>query len=406
MPIYKYKAFTDTGKNIEGELEAASYTAAQRKLKSQNYYVKEIEEDTAKRDRSIFPFLSKLFYRIPRKDIGVFVRSLGTLLGANIPLDTAITDVWEQTGNRYLKNIVAEMKAGIIEGKTLSAVFGEHKDIFPPVYESMIRVGEATGSYEEILNRLADMEEKNADLKNKGFNALFYPIIMVVISIGVVLFLLTFVVPMIEEIFINMNAELPFITRFVLGVSDFLEKFLPIIILLVFTGIFFLYRYIETDEGRMKKDTIILKIPYFGDLFRKIIVNRFAQNLGALLSSNVPLLTSIEIVADTVGNELFKKELKDSIDDIKEGSSFKDSIKNSKILPHLVRGMIAAGESTDRISELLLKVAVMMESEVDISIKRLTTLLEPLMIIGLGGMVFVILLAIMLPIYQLTQHIK
>lgn len=391
---------------MEGEIEAASAMVAQKKLKAQNYYIKEIEEDTAKRDRDLFPFLSRLFYRIPRKDIGVFIRSLGTLLGAGISLDAAIHDVWETVSNRNLKNIIAQMKSGIVEGKTLSGVFADHPDIFPKVYESMVKVGEATGSYEKILNQLADMEEKNADLKNKSFNALFYPIIMVFISVGVVIFLLTYVVPMIEEIFINMNAELPLITRVVLWISNFLQNFLPVIVLAIGGGIFFLMKYIDTPEGKLKKDTILLRIPYLGDLFRKIVVNRFAQNLGALLAANVPLLTSLEIVSGTVGNEVFRNELMAAREEIKEGSSFRDSIKNSVVLPHLVRGMIAAGESTDRIADLLLKVAAMMENEVDISVKRLTTLLEPVMILFLGGMVFVIMLAIMLPIYQLTQHIK
>ncbi len=406
MPIFKYKGFSETGKPVEGEIEAASAMVAQKKLKAQNYYIKEIEEDTAKRDRDLFPFLSRLFYRIPRKDIGVFIRSLGTLLGAGISLDAAIHDVWETVSNRNLKNIIAQMKSGIVEGKTLSGVFADHPDIFPKVYESMVKVGEATGSYEKILNQLADMEEKNADLKNKSFNALFYPIIMVFISVGVVIFLLTYVVPMIEEIFINMNAELPLITRVVLWISNFLQNFLPVIVLAIGGGIFFLMKYIDTPEGKLKKDTILLRIPYLGDLFRKIVVNRFAQNLGALLAANVPLLTSLEIVSGTVGNEVFRNELMAAREEIKEGSSFRDSIKNSVVLPHLVRGMIAAGESTDRIADLLLKVAAMMENEVDISVKRLTTLLEPVMILFLGGMVFVIMLAIMLPIYQLTQHIK
>ena len=234
MAMYRYKAFNNAGKQIEDYIEASTLQIARAKLKQQGMYVREIHEDILKRDREIFPQLSKLLYRISSKDMGLFARQLGTLLGAGISLNQALTDVWEQTENPNFKKVIGQMKEDVVSGKSLSESIAAHPDVFPPVYENMVKVGEATGTYELTLNRLAELEEKNAELKGKAITALVYPGIMLFVSIGVVMFLLTSVVPQIETMFAQFEgAELPLPTRIVLAVSSIVRNYWYILILFV-----------------------------------------------------------------------------------------------------------------------------------------------------------------------------
>lgn len=406
MPHYQYTAFSNTGQKVTGVIEAPSPQAATQKLKSQNFYVRELREDSAKRDRDLFPFLSNLLYRIKRKDAGLFARQLGTLLGAGIPLNEALSDIGDQTENVHLKKIIQEMKQQVIEGKSLSEAMAQHSNVFPPVYESMVRVGEATGNYEPTLKRLADLEERNEELKARAITAMIYPAFMLLISVGVVFFLMTSVVPQLSDLFSGFKAELPFITRTVIGLSKFFSAFWYVMILAAFGGIYAFVRYRKTPEGRHKTDKFILRIPFFGGLLRRIQVGLFCRNLGILVESQVPLLDALKIVAGTITNSIFIDELNAAIQQIKEGSSLRESMRNSVILPQMARGMIAAGESTDRLSELLIKAAEIMESEVDSAVRRMTQSLEPIMIVFLGGIVAAIMAAVMLPMYKMTEYIK
>lgn len=282
----------------------------------------------------------------------------------------------------------------------------QHSNVFPPVYESMVRVGEATGNYEPTLKRLADLEERNEELKARAITAMIYPAFMLLISVGVVFFLMTSVVPQLSDLFSGFKAELPFITRTVIGLSKFFSSFWHVMILGAFGGIYAFVRYRKTPEGRHKTDKFILRIPFFGSLLRRIQVGLFCRNLGILVESQVPLLDALKIVAGTITNSIFIDELNAAIQQIKEGSSLRESMRNSVILPQMARGMIAAGESTDRLAELLIKAAEIMESEVDSAVRRMTQSLEPIMIVFLGGIVAAIMAAVMLPMYKMTEYIK
>ncbi|MFO1525588.1 MAG: type II secretion system F family protein [Turneriella sp.] len=406
MPHYQYTAFSPKGQKITDVIEASSPQAATQKIKAMGFYVKTLREDSAKRDRELFPFLSNILYRIKRKDAGIFARQLGTLLGAGIPLNEALSDIGEQTENIHLKKIIQEMKQQVIEGKSLSEAMNKHANVFPPVYESMVRVGEATGNYEPTLKRLADLEERNEELKARAITAMIYPMFMLLISVGVVFFLMTSVVPQLSDLFSGFKAELPLITRIVIGLSRFFSSFWHVMILAAFGGVYAFVRYRKTPEGRHKIDKMIMRIPFFGGLLRRIQVGLFCRNLGILVESQVPLLDALKIVAGTITNSIFIDELNSASQQIKEGSSLRESLRNSVILPQMARGMIAAGESTDRLAELLIKAAEIMESEVDSSVRRMTQSLEPIMIVFLGGIVAAIMAAVMLPMYKMTEYIK
>ena len=406
-PVYRYKALDASGRLTEDMIEAASVQMAQKKLKQQGSYVTELKEDTVKRDRDFFPALSKLLYRIPGKDLGLFAKQLGILLGAGIPLNVALSDVWVQCTNPNLKKILGQMKEDIVAGKSLSEAMEEHKNVFPPVYKSMVQVGEATGSYEKTLNRLAELEEKNAELKSKAITALVYPGIMALVSIGVVLFLLTSVVPQIETLFANFKgAELPLPTRIVLGVSNAFRDFWYLMVIGSISAFAGWQSWKQTDKGKIQWDKIRLKIPLMGSIQNKIIVSRFSRNLGILLESSVPLLTALEIIGGTVGSELFNQEIKNAIQEIREGQSMKDSLKHSEILPSMAKGMMAAGEASDKMGDVLLKIADITEAEVDAAVRGLTNALEPIMIVFMGIVVGGIMIAVMMPLYKMSELIK
>jgi len=405
MAIYQYKAFNLQGKEITGHLDAPNSQAAHAKLKKQSLYVKELREDTGKRDRQLFPFLSQFLYHIPRKDIGLFARQLGTLLGAGISLENALEDIIDQTRNKNLQKTITEIKADITEGKKLSEAMAVHSDIFPAIYENMVKIGEATGSYESTLNRLADLEEKNAELRNKAITALIYPILMMLLTVSVVLFLLVSVVPQIESIFNSYKAELPLPTKIVIFLSHGVKRFWPILILGSILLSFLYHRYRSTPAGKLKTDEKILKIPILGAINKKLEVSKFARNLGSMLQSNVQLLGALQISKEIAGNEVFRQELVSMIKMIEEGDTLKNAVRQSIFLPHMIKGMIAAGEASDRLSELINKTADILESELDTAVKGFTKSLEPIIIIIMGLAIGVILFAIMMPIYKMTTMI-
>jgi general secretion pathway protein F len=406
MPIYQYRAFNKAGQEVTGHIDAPNPQNAQSKLKKQNLYIKELKEDTGKRDRELFPFLSKIINRIPRKDIGLFARQLATLLGAGIAINDALADIIDQTNNKNFQKIITEIRARVIEGKSLSEALAEHGDVFPPIYENMVRIGEATGNYESILGRLADVEDKNAELRGKVSSALIYPVIMLILSIGVVLFLLTFVIPQITGIFKTFNAPLPLPTRMVMWWSDTVISLWPVIVLGILGIAYGIYAFKKTPSGKLKMDQFLVKTPIFGKLLIKLEVSRFTRNLGILLLSNVPLLKALEIVTATATNEIFRLELQAAAKKVEEGGKLIESLRSSTFIPHMIKGMMSAGEATDKLGELTIKAATIQENELDTTVRSLTAALQPVIIVFLGGVVFFILISVMLPIFKLSSLIQ
>ncbi len=407
MAIYKYLAIDKKGKSIKGILEAPSQTQARRILKQKNLYLKSLEEDIEKRERELFPFLSKIIYRVPRKDVALFARELGTLLDAGISLDNSLQNIIEHTENLVLKKAIIQIKSDILEGESFSNAIEKHKDIFPEVYSHLIRVGEQTGTYEKALLRLADLEEANLKLKNKVITALFYPVIMLFFLGGIMIFLLSVVIPQIQEMFIQLNVELPLITRIVIGISNlFISWRIVIPIILGITIVFFFQKWYQTLEGRKKFESIILKLFFLGNLIRKVVLARFSRNLGVMLENRVSLITALQVVSKIVNHKIFEQEILNAIDKIKEGVKVSEAFQNSIIMTYMIKGMISAGESSDELGNMVLKIADILDDEVDATIQRFSTLIEPAMIVIMGGMIAIIMSAILLPIYNLTRYIQ
>lgn len=407
MPVFRYQAVNKKGKNEKGILDAAHVAAARQILRSRGLIVRQLAEDEEKRDRELFPFLAKILYRVPRKDVALFTRQLGTLLEAGIPLDRSLQNITEQTENPYLKKALIEMKGNIIEGEALSTAMAKHDSIFPDLYANLVSVGEQTGTYEKSLLRLADLEEANLRMKNKVFSALLYPLIMMVVLGTVLTFLMTVVIPQIQELFASLNAELPFITRFVIGVSNLFSFpwiFLPIII--VAASVYGFQTWVGTATGRRQYEELILAIPLVGSLMQKSLLARFTRNLGVMLESRVSLIVSLQVCSRIVDHTIFAAEIKVAIDRIREGSGITDGFRDSVILTHLVRGMLSAGEATDRIAPMISKIADILEDEVDAAVQRFSTLLEPAMMVIMGLMIGGIMAAVLMPMYNLTKQLQ
>lgn len=406
MALYSYVALTKKGKEEKGIVDAPSPQAARNKLKAKGLVVRSLKEDTEKKERELFPFLAKLLYRIPRKEVGLFVRQLGTLIGAGIPLDKALANIIDQTENQYFKKVMIEMRAQITEGSSLSKAMEKHPHVFPLQYPSLVSVGERTGEYEKTLMRLADLEEASAELKSKVQVAMIYPFIMGLLSFAVAIFLLTVVIPQIQELFNQFDTELPLITRIVIGISNALTNYWWLMLLVIGGSSYGFMRFKNSEEGKKKWDSFILKVPIFGSLLKKVMISGFARNLGVLLNNRVPLITSLEIVSISVNNYIFQMEIKDAILKIKEGAKISEAFQGSQILSPMVLGMLAAGEITDQVPEMMNKLADIFDSEVNNAVKSMTQSLEPIMIIVMGGIIFVIMAAIMSPMYKLTQEIQ
>ncbi len=407
MPVYKYIAIDKKGKEVKGILDSTTITQARRILRQQNLFVKTIEEDIEKRERELFPFLSKLIYRISRKEVALFARELGTLLDAGIPLDRSLQNIIEQTENIYLKKALIEIKSDILEGNSLSKALRKHPQIFPEIYPNLIEVGEQTGTYERSLLRLADLEESNLKLKNKVITALFYPMIMLFFLGGIMIFLLSVVIPQIQEMFIQLNVELPLITKIVIGISNLFVSWKLIIIIPIFIAFYYYFsKWYNTEKGRIQLETFILKIPLLGSLLKKVVLARFSRNLGVMLENKVNLISALQIVSKIVDHKIFEKEIIKAIDKIKEGSKISEAFMDSVILTYMVKGMLSAGESSDSLATMVLKIADILDDEVDSTIQRFSTLIEPAMIVLMGGMIAIIMSAILLPIYNLTRYIQ
>jgi general secretion pathway protein F len=406
MALYSYVAFGKNGKEEKGIVDANSPQAARNKLKAKGLYVRSLKEDTEKKERELFPFLTKILYRISRKEVGLFVRQLGTLIGAGIPLDKSLANIIDQIENQNFKKVIIEMRAQITEGSSLSKAMEKHRHVFPLQYSSLVSVGERTGEYEKTLLRLADLEDASSELKSRVQVAMIYPFIMGLLSFAVAVFLLTVVIPQIQELFAQFDTELPLITRFVIGLSNTITSYWWLMLTFIGLGSYGFVRWKSSENGKKKWDAFVLKVPIFGTLIKKVMISNFARNLGVLLTNRVPLITSLEIVAVAVENYVFQTEIQEAIVKIKEGGKLSDSFQGSQILSPMVLGMMSAGELTDQVPEMMNKLADIFDSEVNNAVKSMTQSLEPIMIIVMGGIIFAIMAAIMSPMYKLTQDIQ
>ena len=406
MPAYAYTGLTKAGKAVKGIENADNVAALKANLKRIGIFLTAVTETAAQSQgtstgREID--LSGLFDRISQKTVARNTRLLATLLCAGVTLPESLQALTDQVESQRFKRILSDVANKVNEGSSLADALSRYPDLFLPLYLNMVRAGEASGSLETVLLRIADFMDQQEELKGKVTSAMIYPAIMTLLSGGIVVLLMVNVVPQITEMFDGMNAELPWNTKFLIWLSNLLASWWFLIGAGIAGLIYLFRRWRATEIGRATGDTIILKLPIVGDMARKLSVARFARTLATMLASGVQLLQALDIVRSLLGNWVLEKVVATARDNIREGEGIAPALKRSGQFPALVTHMIAVGERSGQLEQMLTDVANAYDREVNIALTRMTAMLEPLMIVAMGGSVGFIVFSIMQPIMMLNQ---
>ncbi len=400
MPVYKYKAIDEAGKSVQGVIDADSPKGATDKLKRQGVFLSSLNEVKEGRARSIIPFKS-----VNISELAVTTRQFSTLISAGLPLEASLTALSEQTEDKRLGQVLTQVKDRVSEGSSLANALGEHQNIFSDLYINIVRAGEASGTLDIVLLRLADFLEKQAALTSRVRGALIYPIFMFVIGGGVLFFTMTYVIPRIGKIFEESDSALPMMTVILINISGFLSNNILLMLILTAVVVLAALRFYKTERGKMFFDRLSLKLPVFGKITTMVVISRFTRTLGTLLSSGIPLLEALKIGEAVMGNEVYCRTLEEVRTNVREGASLAQPLRDSGVFPPLVSRMIAVGEQTGEMEEMLVKVADIYDQQVETMVSTLTSLLEPVMIVIIGAIMGFIVFAVLLPIFNLTSTI-
>lgn len=404
MPIFEFKALDASGKAVKGNVDADSPKTARAKLKKQGLVVTEVREKAAGGGGSGVNRQVSLFGgRVSPKDIAFMTRQLASLVKANIPLVECLTALVEQSENDKLKVALSEVRNDVNEGLSLAKATAKHPKIFDTVSINMIEAGESSGTLGLVLLRLADLKEAQMRLRNKLFSAMMYPVLMMLTSLALVIYIFIKVIPQISTIFDGMGKPIPTLTQVLIGISGFLVDWWFLVIGGVFFGAGAFNRYISTNKGKAWWDRTKLKFPVFGILFRLVAVTRFANTMSTLLSSGVPILSAMNIAKNLVDNVPISNAIATARENITEGQSIAEPLRRSGEFPPMVIHMISIGEKTGELPEMLKNVSHTYEEQVNVKIEGLAALLEPAMIIMMGGIVVFIVLAVLLPLMEMTN---
>jgi len=397
MSRFIYKAATQEGKILDGIIQADKFELVIEKLKKQNLLPIEIKEEVPKKG------IGGFFKPIKSKDVLAFTQQLLNLFSAGMPLDRSLGVLQELTKNQKLKTTISEIKNDLERGNTLSQALANHPKTFSPLYINMIKVGEASGALELILNRLADFTQKDEEFKEYLRSMMIYPCILLSFGLLAMTIILTFVVPRFIVIFEEMGEGLPLITLILISISKFIVNWWWLLLGIGLCFIFAFKSYIQTDKGRYSFDQFKLKIPVIGSLVEMIVMNRFSKSLGTLLKGGVPLLPSLLIVKEAVGNAVISKSIGKIQSSIKEGEKIATPLRASGVFPDLLVYMIACGEETGNLEDVLNKVADTYETKIRNSLRGLISLLEPCLILFMGIIVAFIFASILLPIFAMSE---
>ena len=399
MAVFTYQGRSAAGLQ-RGKIEATDRRAAVAELRRRSILVTRIAEE-AGRGRT-----SPAGGKVKDKELAIFTRQFSTMIDAGLPLVQCLSILSEQSDSKNLRSLTANVARTVQEGATLAESLRKHSRAFDDLYTNMVEVGETGGILDVVLQRLAVYIEKAASLKRKVKSALVYPCSIIGVALLVIAFMLTFVIPTFAAMFKEMGAELPLPTRVVLGLSSVVRSYLWALLLAAVGGVFALRWYHRTENGRSTTDALLLKLPLFGLMIRKVAVARFTRTLGTLLQSGVPILEALRITASTSGNTVVERAVRQCRVSVTEGKTLAEPLKMSGVFPSMVTQMVSVGEQTGALDAMLSKIADFYDDEVDTAVATLTALLEPIMIVILGGIVGGLVVAMYLPIFKLVTLIK
>lgn len=401
MARFLYRAKKGPAEVVSGSIEAENENAAFHKLASMGYFPISVEQEDIEKSTVKTKLLS-LFKKIDMRDLSIFTRQLSDLLEAGLPLVRALSVLQKQTENRYLQRIIADIKEFVQDGNSLSSALKRHPKIFSDLYVSMVGSGEAGGNLENVLLRLAEYQESQEELNTKVRSAMAYPALMGTVGLVTIFVLITFVIPKIVTMFQELNQTLPLPTVILLNISGFIRKFW----VMLAGGLLLIYlafkRGVNTPEGKFAVDRVKLAFPIMGQLILRSEIARFSRTLSTLLNNGVPILEALSVVIAVMGNESLKKDVKTAQREVREGASLAKGLSKGSYFPVFVNNMIAIGEESGALEKALLKVAISYEKEVNKTVRVMTSLLEPAMILTMGLIIGFIVIAMLLPIFELS----
>jgi general secretion pathway protein F len=410
MPVYAYKGLSQQGRAVAGIIDADTPKAARLKLRRTGIFPTDVSEEhresrPAATVRSELN-LARLTERITPQELALLTRQLSTLIGAGLPLVECLSALIEQVESARIKRTLSQVREQVTEGTSLADALKGHPRVFSDLYINMVRAGEASGALDVVLMRLADYTESYATLRDKVRSALTYPVLMGMVGSAILFFLLSYVVPKVTKMFTENKATLPLLTNVLLAVSGFMQQYWWLIVGTLIIVVISIRVSTRTTAGRLRFDRYVLSIPYAGKLLKKVALARFARTLATLLTSGITLLQSLDIVKNVVSNSVLTQAIDEARSSIREGQSIAPPLKKSGVFPAMLVHMIAVGEKSGELEQMLARAADAYDREVEASVSALTSILEPVMILIGGAVVLFIVLAILLPIFELNELVR
>jgi general secretion pathway protein F len=406
MPVYEYKGVTSGGRNVSGVQDGEGLKAVKFKLKKEGIIVLEIHEGSstraARRETMSFAFGS----RVRLGDVANATRQLATLLSSGLPLMDALSLLVEQEENVSLRGALSSVRDSVREGASLADALKENPKVFSQLFINMVSAGEASGTLEITLDRLADFLDEQVRFRGRIAAALAYPAFMTIIGFGMLLFIFSFVMPRIIGMFQDMKQQLPLITIILLTVVRFLSSFWWVILLALAVGTYYFRRYARTKTGKENLDARLLRLPVFGSLIRMIAVSRFTRTLGTLLQSGVPTLAALDIVRNVIGNSVLANAVQKARENVREGEPIADPLRRSGLFPPVVVQMVAVGEKSGELEKMLLKISDSFDRTVETRLTGLMALMEPVIILAMGLIIGFVVIAIMLPMLEMSSGVQ
>ena len=406
MPTYVARIRDSQGKSRTEKFTADSLTDARTNLKDQGFVVQDLKESQSLASKFDFQKFQNSFVKVSVKDKAIFSRQFAALVNAGVAIVRGLTVLSEQCSNPKLKAALVEICADVQTGVNLSDSMRKHPECFDGLYVSMVQAGEIGGVLDEVLNRLAKLLEDMARLQNQIKSAMSYPVVVGFLATAIFVGMTVFLIPIFATIFKDIGVELPALTQFLMTCSEILRSYWSLVIIAGLCVLSFLYKqYYKTPVGRLNIDGISLKLPLFGDLIQKSSIARFSRTFGSLTRSGVPILTCLEIVRDTSGNQVIANAIDSAREEVQQGGMISVALLKENVFPGMAIQMMSIGEETGQLDGMLMKVADFYEDEVEQAVKSLTSILEPVMIVVLGGMVGTILLAMYLPMFKVFEKL-
>ena len=403
MPVFEYKGLTKDGKNVRGSIDADNVRTARMKLKRDNIFIVDLKNKQKAVEKRKAKGGIQVGGSVSVDDIAMMTRQLATLIKSSIPLVEALAAVADQVENPTLKDTMSDIKNSVNEGGQFHRALAKYPKIFDKIYISMVEAGEASGTLDVILIRLAEFTESQNELQKKIQSAIAYPALMMLFTLGMLMVLFVYVIPKVSSIFEQMDKKLPWYSEVVIGFSGWLVNYWHIILIGILVIALLFRNWKNTASGSDQWDAILLKLPLIGKLARLIAVSRFTRTLSTLLAGGVPMLNAMDIVKNVVNNSVLARAIANARDNISEGESIAGPLKRSEQFPPIVIHMINIGEKTGELENMLTQVADTYDFQVKNSVQGITSLLEPIMIVFMGVVIGVIVFAIMVPIFEMSN---